>query len=214
MTITTIKDKWKSAVLQSITPVSVHSHIERPVLAEGKSPFCLVHLHGGAASVQEDGVDAAWLHVQVWQQDFQLTETAEHRRHATAAGKMSRSQEVSLTIPFPKWFYKRQSCQIHFYSMIFTSLYSRNLNSGVQILPETTVWNLPIIKQQHHIRWLAPGEPHPVGILGLAFNPSIQTVSYSIGELLFFPTLSCQYEPVPHRTFLNTRQREGDTEAV
>lgn len=103
MTRTTIKDKWTSAVLQSITPVSVHSHIERPVLAEGKSPFCLIHLHGGAASVQEDGVDTAGLHVQVGQQDFQLTETAEHRRHATAARTKSRSREFSLTIAFPKW---------------------------------------------------------------------------------------------------------------
>lgn len=88
---------------QSITPISVHSHVKRPVLAEGKSPFCLVHLHGGAASVQEDSVDAAWLHVQAWQQDLQLAETAQHRRHAAAAGKMSRSREFSLTISFPKW---------------------------------------------------------------------------------------------------------------
>lgn len=148
-----------SAVLQSITPVSVHSHIKRPVLAEGKSPFCLVHLHGGAASVQEDSVDTAWLHLQVWQQDFQLTETAEQRRHTTTAGRMSRSREFSLNfrcISKMRCFYKRQSCQIHFDSMIFTSLYSRNFNSGVPILPETTAWNLSIIKQQHHIRWLAP----------------------------------------------------------
>lgn len=152
MTITTIKEKWTS-VLQSITPVSVHSHVERAVLAEGKSPFCLVHLHGGAASVQEDSVDAAWLHLQVWQQDFQLAETAEQRRHATAAGKMSRSREFISKI---RCFYKRQSGPIHFNYTMFTSLYSRNFNSSVQILPETTVWNLPIIKQQHHVRCLAP----------------------------------------------------------
>lgn len=49
----------------NLLPLSIHSHIQGPILAEGESSFCQIHLHGGAASIKEDSVNAAWLYVHV-----------------------------------------------------------------------------------------------------------------------------------------------------
>lgn len=67
-------------------PVSIHSHVQGPVLAEGEASLRLIQLNGGAASVQQDGINAAWLNVHVRQQGFKLTEPAEQRLHMTAGG--------------------------------------------------------------------------------------------------------------------------------
>lgn len=91
-TTQTRNDIRRSAALHSILPLPIHPHVKRPILAEGKSSFRLVHLHGRAASVQEDGVDAARLHLQIQQQDVQLAETAEQWLHATPGGRISRGR--------------------------------------------------------------------------------------------------------------------------
>lgn len=67
-------------------PLSIHSHVQGPVLAEGEASLRLVQLHGGTASIQQDGINAAWLNVRVRQQGVELTEPAEQRLHATAGG--------------------------------------------------------------------------------------------------------------------------------
>lgn len=69
-------------------PLSIHSHIQWPILAEGESSFCLIHLHGGAASIQEDSINAAWPYVHVRQQDFKLAESAKQWFNTTTEERM------------------------------------------------------------------------------------------------------------------------------
>lgn len=65
-------------------PVCIHPHVQGPVLTDGEASVRLVHLHGGAASIQQDGVEAARLDVPVRQQGLELTEPAKKRLHTAA----------------------------------------------------------------------------------------------------------------------------------
>lgn len=69
--------------VSNLLPVSIHSHIQWSIFAQGEASFCLIHLHGGTASIQQDSINAAWLNVHVWQQVFKLTEPAKHWFHMT-----------------------------------------------------------------------------------------------------------------------------------
>lgn len=75
-------------ILQNLLPLSIHPHVQGPVLTEGEASLRLVHLHGGAAGVQQDSVDAAWLNVHVGQQGFKLAESAEQRFHTTTGERI------------------------------------------------------------------------------------------------------------------------------
>ena len=72
----------------NLLPLCIHSHIQGPVLAEGEASLRLIHLHGGAASIQQDSINAAWLNVHVRQQGFKLTESAKQWFHTTAGERI------------------------------------------------------------------------------------------------------------------------------
>lgn len=78
----------------NLLPLSIHSHIQGPVFAEGEASPRLIHLHGGAAGIQQDSINAAWLNVHVRQQGFKLTESAKQRFHTTAEEKIRESNSA------------------------------------------------------------------------------------------------------------------------
>lgn len=63
-------------VYADLLPLSIHSHIQGPIFAEGEASLCQIHLHGGAASIQQDSINAPWLYVHVRQHDFELAESS------------------------------------------------------------------------------------------------------------------------------------------
>lgn len=81
---------------RNFVPVSIHSHVQGPVLAEGEASLRLVHLHGGAASIQQDSINAAWLNVHAGQQGFKLTESAKQWFHATAGDRIREHNSMSM----------------------------------------------------------------------------------------------------------------------
>lgn len=76
-------------------PLSVHPHVQGSVLAEGESSMGLIHLHGGAAGVQQDGVHAGRLHVDPRQQRLQLAEPAQQRFHPAAGERGEQKANVA-----------------------------------------------------------------------------------------------------------------------
>lgn len=83
-----------------LLPLSVHPHVQGSVLAEGEPSIALVHLHGGAAGVQQDGVHAARLHVHLRHQRLQLAEAAQQRLHLAAGeqGEQRVDNAVSVCV--------------------------------------------------------------------------------------------------------------------
>lgn len=79
-------------------PLSVHPHVQGSVLAEGESSVGLIHLHGGAAGVHQDGVHAARLHIDLRQQRLQLAEPAQQRFHPAAGEKGKRKKKVCVCV--------------------------------------------------------------------------------------------------------------------
>ena len=77
----------------NLLPVSIHSHIQGPILAEGEASLRLIQLHGGTASVQQDSINAAWLNVHVRQQGFELTEPAEQWFHTTTGKRIRETKK-------------------------------------------------------------------------------------------------------------------------
>lgn len=67
----------------NLLPLSIHSHIQGPVFAEGEASLRLIHLHGGTASIQQNSINAAWLNVHVRQQGFKLAKSAKQWFHTT-----------------------------------------------------------------------------------------------------------------------------------
>lgn len=72
----------------NLLPLSIHSHIQRPILAEGEASLSLIHLHGGTASVQQDSINASWLNVHIRQQGLQLAESANNWFDATTGERI------------------------------------------------------------------------------------------------------------------------------
>lgn len=67
-----------------VLPLCVHPHVQGPIFAEGEASLCLIHLHGGTASVQQDRINAAWLHLQATRRSFKLTKAAQQWFHAAS----------------------------------------------------------------------------------------------------------------------------------
>lgn len=83
----------------NLLPFSIHSHIQGPILAEWEASLCLIHLHGGASSIQQDSINAAWLNVHVWQQGFKLAESAKQWFHTTTEERME-EKDMNKEIPY------------------------------------------------------------------------------------------------------------------
>lgn len=77
-----------------LLPLSIHSHIQGPVFADGEASLRLIHLHGGAAGIQQDSINAAWLNVHVRQQGFKLAESAKQWFHTTTEQRMRESNSA------------------------------------------------------------------------------------------------------------------------
>lgn len=72
----------------NLLPLSIHSHIQGPILAEREASHCLIHLHGGTAGVQQNSINAAWLNVHVRQQGLKLAESAKQWFHTTTGERI------------------------------------------------------------------------------------------------------------------------------
>lgn len=90
--------------MEVMAPVSIHSHVQRSVLAEREASVCRVHLHGRAASVQQGGVHAPILQAKPSQQLFQLTEASKHRPHLASTEKQTQNERENYTGMFVTQF--------------------------------------------------------------------------------------------------------------
>lgn len=82
----------------NLLPLSIHSHIQRPILAEGEASFSLIHLHWGTASIQQNSINAAWPNIHIRQQGLQLAESAKDWFDTTTGERIRKMAQWGICI--------------------------------------------------------------------------------------------------------------------